>query len=220
MTTHRIEISSARRRSGSGGWTGHGSSYAEYQGERIGEFRVPECDAARWLLANGKAVETDTLVTTRNGRPAMTGAVGWLADHTVTENEKVSPRFAKWRPFSMAASDRPATVCGSAQDGQEFDFGSICTPGLQTGPARAMTRHHIRLNGNRVTGAVSLVSPEPVKAAATELLARGASPEDTLHVDAGEVNISPMTLGKIAAPRITPNRHAWLREMLGLPPTR
>ena len=30
----------------------------------------------------------------------------------------------------------------------------------------AMTRHHIRLTGNRVSGAVSLVSPEPVKAAA------------------------------------------------------
>jgi hypothetical protein len=54
----------------------------------------------------------------RNGRPAMRGSIGWLADHTVTENEKVSPRFAKWRPFSMAASDRPATVCGSAPEPQ------------------------------------------------------------------------------------------------------
>jgi hypothetical protein len=34
---------------------------ADYQGERIGEWRVPECDAARWLLANGKAARSDVL---------------------------------------------------------------------------------------------------------------------------------------------------------------
>jgi hypothetical protein len=81
--------------------------------------------------------------------------------------------------------------------------------------------HHIRLAGERVSGAVSLVANEPIKAAATELLARGASPDDILHVDAGEVNISPMTLGKLTAPRRTAHQQqASLREFFGLPPRR
>jgi hypothetical protein len=94
------------------------SVYAvDYQGERIGQWRDPSCDAARWLLANGKAERSDTLIMTRGGKPAMRGGVGWLADRTVTENDKVSPRWAKWRPFGGLPSDRPATVCGSAADG-------------------------------------------------------------------------------------------------------
>lgn len=81
-----------------------------------------------------------------------------------------------------------------------------------------MTRHHIRLTGNRVSGAVSLVSPEPVKAAAAELLARGASPDDVLHVDAGEVNVLPMTQASVLRSRPTPGRTEMMRTMLGLPP--
>jgi hypothetical protein len=76
----------------------------------------PSCDAARWLLANGKAARSDVLVICHAGRPAMRGNVGWLADRSVTENDKVSPRWAKWRPFQIKPSDRPATVCGSAAD--------------------------------------------------------------------------------------------------------
>ncbi len=91
---------------------------ATYRDERIGEFRVPECDAARYLLAHGLAARDDVLTISRNGSAAMIGGVGWLADKTVLEGEKDSPRFAKWRPFAMAASDRPATPCGSAQEPQ------------------------------------------------------------------------------------------------------
>jgi hypothetical protein len=80
-----------------------------------------------------------------------------------------------------------------------------------------MKHHHIRLSGNRATGAVDLVSPEPVKAAAAELLARGASPEDILHINAGEVNISPMPLASIIKARPTPGRTEMMRTMLGLP---
>jgi hypothetical protein len=83
-----------------------------------------------------------------------------------------------------------------------------------------MTRHHIRLSGQRVSGAVSLTSNEPVIAAARELLARGASPADVLVVDAGEVNIAPMSLGRLVAPRITARRQEYLRDLLGLSPTR
>jgi hypothetical protein len=102
---HRIEITAVKHKYA-----------AAYQGERIGEFRVPECDAARWLLANGRATRDDRLIVCRNGRPAMRGSIGWLAARTVIENEKESPRWAKYRPFSMAPSDRPATPCGSAQE--------------------------------------------------------------------------------------------------------
>ena len=82
-----------------------------------------------------------------------------------------------------------------------------------------MTRHSIRLVGNRVSGAVSLTSPEPIIAAARELLARpGVLPSDTLYVDAGAVNIVPMPLGKIAAPRITSRRQEYLRDLVGVSP--
>jgi hypothetical protein len=80
-----------------------------------------------------------------------------------------------------------------------------------------MTRHHIRLAGNRVTGAVDLVSPEPVVAAARAILAHGASPDDVLHVDAGELHILPMSLSKLTAPRITTRRQEYMRDLLGLP---
>ena len=46
----------------------------------------------------------------------MRGNVGWLADRTVSENDRTSPRWAKWRPFEMKPTDRAATVCGSAAD--------------------------------------------------------------------------------------------------------
>src|SRR5271170_1543365 len=102
---HRIEIVAVKHKYA-----------AAYLGERMGEFRVPECDAARWLLANGKATRDDVLVSCRDGRPALTGTVGWLADHTVAENDRSSPRWTKWRPFAMAPADGPATLCGSAQE--------------------------------------------------------------------------------------------------------
>jgi hypothetical protein len=111
---HSIEITRAS----------HSAYAADYRGERIGQWRVPECDAARWLLANGKADRSDILVTTRSGRPAMRGGVGWLADRTVAENDKVSPRWAKWRPFEVKLSDRPATLFGGVADGPLGEMGA------------------------------------------------------------------------------------------------
>jgi hypothetical protein len=115
---HRIEIVSARRQSGNRR-IGQGSYFANYKGEPIGEFRVPECDAARWLLANGHALPDDRLVMCRNGVPALYGRVGWLADHTVEENDRISPRSARYRAFP---SDGPAPLCGSVQDGRDENF--------------------------------------------------------------------------------------------------
>jgi hypothetical protein len=74
-----------------------------FEGVGIGSWRVPECSAARWLLANGKAERTDTLRSFWRGRDVLclTGSVGWLADHTVTESDKQggTPRFIKWKPM-------------------------------------------------------------------------------------------------------------------------
>ena len=90
---------------------------ANYRGDLIGCWRSPETEGARWLKDHG-AADADTLITTRNGRPAMRGNVGWLAAHSVLENERVSPRWVKYRPFAT-----PAGV-GSAQDGLHEVFGT------------------------------------------------------------------------------------------------
>jgi hypothetical protein len=105
---HRIEITPAKLKYA-----------AAYQGEKIGEFRVPETDSARWLIANGHAAPEDRLTTYRNGRPALTGSVAWLAGKTVEENDEISTRWRKFRPFVLKAKDGPATVCGDAQDGRD-----------------------------------------------------------------------------------------------------
>jgi hypothetical protein len=106
---HRIEIAWARRWNCSS-WVGHGSYNADYQGERIGEWRVVECDAARWLKANAGGVDSDTLVTMRNGVPAMRGSIGWLAARTIEETDRISPRWIKWRPFVLNPKDAAETV--------------------------------------------------------------------------------------------------------------
>jgi hypothetical protein len=98
---HQIEITSAKRLNGNCGIIGIGRYFASHKGEVIGEWRVPECDAARWLLEHGHANEGGTLVTTRNGRAAMSGNAGWLADRTVEENDRTSPRWIKFRAFDL-----------------------------------------------------------------------------------------------------------------------
>jgi hypothetical protein len=80
-----------------------------FEGEEIGVWRIPEHEAARWLLAQGKAERADPLRTRRliDGKetPSMTGSVGWFADHTVTESDKRggTRRFIKWRPMPEGA---------------------------------------------------------------------------------------------------------------------
>jgi hypothetical protein len=72
-----------------------------FEGEDIGSWRVPECDAARWLLEHSKAQRDDTLRTFRGQTPSLIGKVGWFADRTVSESE--TPRFIKWSPMSEKA---------------------------------------------------------------------------------------------------------------------
>lgn len=127
MIEHRIEIALAGRR-----------YVATYQGETIGEWRSPETEAARWLKAHG-AADNDTLVTTRNGRPAMRGLIGWLSSRTVIENEKFGPRWAKWTPFG----DRPAPRQGFVQDALSPPPDPI---GLLTSPT-VLGRHRYHFTG-------------------------------------------------------------------------
>jgi hypothetical protein len=116
VVEHRIEITPARRWNGSA-WGGHGSYYAEHEGQRIGEWRVPECDAARWLKANLGAADADILITTRNGVPCMRGSIGWFAERTIEENEKVSPRWAKHRPWSAPGRSAVPSVAAEVAAG-------------------------------------------------------------------------------------------------------
>jgi hypothetical protein len=121
---YRIEITPARRWNGSA-WVGHGTYYAEHEGQRIGEWRVPECDAARWLKANIGAADTDILITyrpaedgsTRAGVPAMRGSIGWFAERTIEENERVSARWAKHRPWSAPGRSAVPSVAAEVAAG-------------------------------------------------------------------------------------------------------
>ena len=96
---HNIEIRHARRQTG-GNWVGHGSYFVSYLGEPMGEMRIPTCEGARWLLANGHATEGDTIVMCREGRPALSGNIGVLSKLTVIENETTSPTWVKHQPMS------------------------------------------------------------------------------------------------------------------------
>ena len=99
-----IIATSARRRDPStGNVTGHGRYLVSFRGKLIGTFRTPACEAARYLLDHGLATREDRLVMCREGGvPALSSSVGWFADRTVEENDKVSPRWAKHRPLDHA----------------------------------------------------------------------------------------------------------------------
>jgi len=66
------------------------------------------------VIDPGHASKGDTLVLCWNGRPALVGSVGWLAKHTVIENETVGPVWGKWRPFA----EGHLPPYGNRQDGQ------------------------------------------------------------------------------------------------------
>ena len=66
------------------------------------------CKLARKLLREGKAHRIDRLIMLHDGKPALSGAVGWFADRTLIENAKSGPRYARWRPFPVMRV-RPGT---------------------------------------------------------------------------------------------------------------
>jgi hypothetical protein len=83
-------------------------------------------------------------------------------------------------------------------------------------------RHTIRINQTSsgkycVIGSANITSTTaPIIEAARELLARGASPDDEIVVDCGEVSVLPASIGSILRPRITSHRNDLMREMIGL----
>ena len=75
---------------------------ALYNQQEIGVSRVPECDAARWLLDQKLANRDDVLVVYRGSTPCLRGSLGWFADHTIRENDVYNngtPSLVKWKPF-------------------------------------------------------------------------------------------------------------------------
>lgn len=60
------------------------------------------CSLARKLIAEGKADRTDRLIMLHDGRPALSGAVGWFADRRIKETTTVGPRYVKWVPIPDA----------------------------------------------------------------------------------------------------------------------
>jgi hypothetical protein len=84
-------------------------------------------------------------------------------------------------------------------------------------------KHTIRIAGAgpgpyAVSGAVEIqASASPIQDAAKMLiLEAGASSADTLHVVGSDFNLSPMSLGKLAAPRLKPLRSDIERAMRSL----
>jgi hypothetical protein len=117
VTTYRIEIEHARRFDGHKR-IGHGTYYTRFDGELIGTWRVPSCDAARWLLTNGHATRDDRLETCRSdGKVALSGSVGWFADHTVEETDTISPHWVKWKPFPSRPKQEPLVAVQDAGSG-------------------------------------------------------------------------------------------------------
>jgi hypothetical protein len=90
-----------------------------FEGEEIGSWRVPEHEAARWLLAQGKAQRSDTLRTRLRvdgvETPSMRGNVGWFADYTVNESDSKggAPRLVRWQPMPEGVK----TGTGKGEDG-------------------------------------------------------------------------------------------------------
>jgi hypothetical protein len=120
----------------------HSAHAVDYEGERIGQWRVPSCEAARWLLAHGKAERADTLLMAHDGAPALRGGIGWLADRTVAENDKIGPRWSKWQPFAGLPSEgapRCAVSVAGGQVGKKWSGYAPCCltapDGLHRGPS-------------------------------------------------------------------------------------
>ena len=59
------------------------------------------CDLARKLIAEG-ASRDDRIVMLRGGKSALSGGVGWFADHRVKETATFGPRYVKWKPIPDA----------------------------------------------------------------------------------------------------------------------
>jgi hypothetical protein len=91
----------------------------------IASARCPLLEAARLLLAEGTPPEVRIeMWHQRHNFASMTGTVGRLSALSVLENDRQSPRFAKFVPFDRAsAADSPFPQQRVAQDGQDAPAG-------------------------------------------------------------------------------------------------
>ena len=87
-------------------WTAAGYRYdVELDGQVIvARSRVPSSDAARWCAGQGKDGVLEVWRYGGSG-PSMKGEISRLAQRTVTEGERQSPTFVKWRPIDKSRFD-------------------------------------------------------------------------------------------------------------------
>jgi hypothetical protein len=87
-----------------------------FKGETIvSNSRVPECDAARFLLAKGITGQL-TMLDSKTGKPRTSIDIEKAAKLTVLENERSSPRFVKWSPWPEIAHKPDAAPATAAEE--------------------------------------------------------------------------------------------------------
>ena len=111
------------------------SYFASFKGQRIGEFSQPEHAAARWLLSNGLATASDTIVTYRGQTPCLHGNVGWLAARGASEDRTPSPPTEAQISARAANADRLRTMQAErrAKAGQDR-YGLLVSPASRRAP--------------------------------------------------------------------------------------
>jgi hypothetical protein len=87
-----------------------------FEGEVIvSNSRVPECDAARVLLARGITGKL-TMVDGNTGKPRTVVNIEKAAKLTVSENRRDSPHFIRWAPMPATAHETTAVPAPAAEE--------------------------------------------------------------------------------------------------------
>jgi hypothetical protein len=91
----------------------------ELEGETlVSSSRVPECDAARVLLAMG-ITGALTMLDGKTGKPRTIIDIEKAAKLTVLENERSGPRFISWRPRPQIGAETIAVPATAAEQAKE-----------------------------------------------------------------------------------------------------
>ena len=84
----------------------------------VSNSRVPECDAARVLLARG-ITGALTMLDGKTGKARTIIDIEKAAKLTVLENERSGPRFIRWRPRPQIGADTTAVPATAAEEAEE-----------------------------------------------------------------------------------------------------
>jgi hypothetical protein len=106
MTARRIVTSPAFDRRGN---RLHGRFEARLDGQILCVSAQPMLDSARVLLDRG-AGSADSIAKVHAANPdiiTMSAPIGIAARYTVQENERVGPRFVRWKAFPRGAVPSP-----------------------------------------------------------------------------------------------------------------